>query len=293
MNDMIITSPDLGPVLMELTKENRPEAVQRELLHAALADGAQLQLRPRMQTVMQIRTPPNVLERRVIAKVKNEKTGKKDKPIYADYVKLQYMKNIMDEHISANHIPRIKVPPQYREVNLQKFDRVEPVFAVTIEMDVYIWGQKVTTIPAVGTTRIKNTAGGLEMAEKGCITDAYKKAYSYLGVCNDVYEYGDPVELNEAMIDMYFADIEEHWKDFASGKQMLAIRTFLEGAVKVRDLRARYWKAMDKMEREYGEAKRASRGDSRDDSDDVQSQDGEPVPILRDEPDGSDGVVVA
>ena len=220
-----------------------PDSLKIELIQSLLKHEASLAFRERCEQVRNIRTPPNVL-RQTPGGI-NRTTGVR---IQFTTVQLGWMEQVVSNYITPHIIPRTIVPPHLEVI--QGNDKAVPTYVTHIEIDFYIWGQLVSTIPATGCCEVpEGFSGGINTAIKGCVTDAYKKGFSYLGVCSDVYDYGDSEELNESIVHMYYNTAVNKYAAVIQENQKNDIFIYLKASASVRSLRDRYFKMCDKLEK--------------------------------------------
>jgi len=210
------------------------ELVQTEITKAVLRQAAAEELNARMSAVAAMPTPPNVLYERLLSD-KEEYKGKK-----LTYVKLGYMMETMRRHISPDFKFLTKVPPTLAPAS----GKIVAHFMCYMEMEVYLFGQHVFTTAATGTTAVRQTANGYDMAAKGCVTDAKKKLLSDVKIANDVYKYGDTEPLTRQLVEDYAENLKREFgavvDTYTSGGSMKAV-DYLAKAKTIEGLRTRYF----------------------------------------------------
>lgn len=154
------------------------ELLQEELAEALIHHQAAIRLRQGVDSVHNIKTPQNVIYKRRYRADEDE----------LDYVKLGYMQELFEKEITPGLVWDFVETPKYQEPDKSK---QEGVFFCSLTLIIQILGRIVRKEIGVGVCRAKNTANGLEMAVKGCVTDGKKKILSHFGICNDVYDYGE------------------------------------------------------------------------------------------------------
>lgn len=213
--------------------ESNPQ-VQSDVFQAVMINRASEELRNRIEEVKKINTPENATYKR---------KGGKDKdgnPLYLTYPKLGYMERIMENHISPSFSWEMLVPPTM--VNSQK-NKQQDAFYCVMMLHISVLGFEIRSEPATGVTNMKNNINGIEMAAKGCVTDAKKKCLSYLGICHDIYEYGEDRSVDEADTDSIIERMKEkYYGKLPEGSRDNTIKeakTYLLDSPSLQDLKLR------------------------------------------------------
>lgn len=225
---------DVKVELASLLSEGH-ELVQAEIVKAMLKESASIELQSRMLAASLTTTPPNVL---------SNKEGPGGKVL--TYVQLGFMMMQMRELISSNFMFRTITAPTLIPGSGSR----PAAYTCYLELDVYVYGQHVQTVSASGNANLYTNDNSVDMATKGCVTDAMKKCLSYLMICNDVYQYGDVEPLTDKVVSRYYDDLISQFSDAivdrVTDKGSSAL-PYLRKATTISGLRKRYFFLRDKF----------------------------------------------
>mgnify|MGYP001765686066 CR=1 FL=1 len=222
--------------VVSLGLTNLPPETRALMATAMIKDAATTELQNRLRTVLGLPTPPNVLEQR-------EGPGGQN----LTYVKLGYMEETCRKHITSNYQFRTITPP-----TITPFDHVPSGLIVIcyLELDIYIFGQLVETVPCPGTCTVRKADNGLDMAIKGAVTDAKKKGFSFLNIANDVYQYGDRIPLTDELVASYINSLKKEFPSIVTPEKFEMISKYMKGRRTVEDLQTAYFMYKEKMIKE-------------------------------------------